>query len=75
MLHLQPMFRAERVFLHDPQPKFDLRDAAKRPVTLSAHLRRDLALDHGHGVTVESVERRPWRIGFRWPVYLRALAH
>jgi len=68
------MFRVHRDVMNDAQHRFELRDAANQPVALSAHLARDLALDHIPGAAVEYAPPRIWRLGFRWPVYLRATA-
>jgi hypothetical protein len=74
MLPLNPIFRDHRDFLRDARPDVHLRDHANRLVEPSAHLRADLALDQCAGAAPSAAPARNWRIGFRWPIYLRAAA-
>ena len=56
---------------------YNVRDAANRTFGLSAHMRADLGLDHAPGVGHALQPRRwqGWRIGLRWPVYLKRIAN
>ena len=73
MLHLNPLFHGHHDPLREPPSRFELRDAANRGCVPNLHMRRDLGLDQPEGGDAGAQHR--WRIGFRWPIYLQAVAH